>query len=134
MNTAWNHLPNKIHIDQVLVDLKNHSNLFVSAWQHARGQPREQAYKQAYKQAHVQARDRAYHQAWDHAWYKLRHNACYVVQTALLSLIAYDDASKYLIMPVDQAIVYGELISDRQYILLKSYLQVKHEAALLATT
>jgi hypothetical protein len=51
----------------------------------------------------------------------------------LLILIAYDDAGKYLTIPVDQAMVYGELLSDNQYILLKQYLLVKQKIAELST-
>jgi hypothetical protein len=169
MTTAWDHLPNKIHIDQVFIDLTNHQDLFVSAWQQARGQPREQAYKQAYKQAHVQARiqvwkqarsqvyeqtreqvlaqvcDQARIQVWkqarsqvyeqtrDHAWEQTLSRAYDTAGHALLALITYDDASKYLTMPADQAMVYGELVFDNQYILLKPYLLVQKEIALLAT-
>jgi hypothetical protein len=127
--TLWNHLPNKKYIAQVLVDLKNHPDLFARVWDQAQ----DQAYIQAWVQAREQVRDQACSQAWDQAWDKSRHNTYYVARTALLSLIAYDDASKYLIMPVDQAIVYGELVSDSQYILLKQYLQVKQKIAELVT-
>jgi hypothetical protein len=132
--TAWAHLPNKIHIDQVLVDLTNHIALFMPAYQQAHLQARNQAWDHAYSQARDQAYYVAtnallalvaYEQAWDQVFY--------VARDALLILIAYDDASKYLTIPADQAIVYGELVSDNQYILLKQYLQVKQKIAELIT-
>jgi hypothetical protein len=150
MAAAWAHLPNKMYIDQVLGDLKNHQDLFAKVYEHTpaqiwpndpelarvweqmynqiRGQTRFQAYEQArdqaYEQAYSQARDQAYEQA--------RHNAYYVARAAFLALFAYDDASKYLTMPADQAMTWGELVGDDQYILLKPYLLIKHEIALLA--
>jgi C-terminal processing protease CtpA/Prc len=143
--TAWDRLPNKIHIDQVLVDLKNHANLFTrvrkqawnqawqqawkQAWNQARDQARDQVYDQARDQAHIQAWEQVYDQLYVHA----RDQTYYVATNALLALIAYDDASKYLTIPIDQAMVYGELVDDNQYILLKPYLLVQHEIALLAT-
>jgi hypothetical protein len=135
--TSWAHLPNKIHIDQVLVDLANHQDLFVSAWQQAWKQACKQAYKQAHDQGRKQVWDQALNQARDHAlnqaWRHARSQAYDTARCALLALIAYDDASKYLTMPADQAIVYGELVGDSQYLLLKPYLLVKNEIALLAT-
>jgi hypothetical protein len=143
--TAWDRLPNKIHIDQVLVDLKNHANLFTrvrkQSWYEARDQAWDHAYHRAYSQAYDQARDQARDQvydqardqAWDQAWDQALVQAYYVATNALLALIAYDDASKYLTIPIDQAMVYGELVDDNQYILLKPYLLVQHEIALLAT-
>jgi hypothetical protein len=143
MTTAWDHLPNKIHIDQVLVDLIKHQDLFFQASVQVLDQTYEQAYDQAYDQAYKQARDQAraqvYDQARGQAWEReqaynqARHNTYYVARNALLALIAYDVASKYLTIPADQAIVYGELVGDSQYILLKPYLLAKHEIALLAT-
>jgi hypothetical protein len=153
MPTAWDHLPNKILIDQVFEDLTNHPTVFAKAynqawaqsWSQARDQAgeqvrvqaRKQALKQAWNQAYSQARAQVYHRAYSQARDQARDHALvhayYVVQTALLSLIAYDDASKYLIIPADQAMVYGELVSNGQYTLLKPYLLLKHEIALLAT-
>jgi hypothetical protein len=147
--TAWDHLPNKMYIDQLFEDLAKHQDLFLQAYnleydqayyqarKQARNQARDQVCDQARKQAWDQARNQAYDQAWDQARVRARVQAWdqvfYVARDALLILIAYDDASKYLTIPIDQAMVYGELLSDNQYILLKQYLLVKHEIALLAT-
>jgi hypothetical protein len=133
MAAAWAHLPNKIHIDQVLGDLKNHPDLFLQAYNLEYDQARVQAWDQAHHRAYSQARDQAWDQAWNQARDHALVHAYYVAQDALLALIAYDDASKYLTIPIDQAMVYGELLSDNQYILLKPYLLIKHEIALLAT-
>jgi hypothetical protein len=137
MNTAWDHLPNKIHIDQVLVDMGKHQDLFVHVWDQVYDQARGQAYKQAWNQAHVQARiqvwKQARNQAYDQARDQARHNAYYVARAALLALFVYDDTNKYLTIPADQAIAYGELVRDNQYILIKPYLLVQKEIALLAT-
>jgi hypothetical protein len=147
--TAWDHLPNKIHIDQVLIDLKNHPGLFAKvwsqAWEHAWELAGDQAWEhardQAGEQVRVQARIQVWKQAWEHArdqaWDKARDHALvqayYVATNALLALIAYDDAGEYLTVSADQAMVYGELVSNGQYTLLKPYLLLKHEIALLAT-
>jgi hypothetical protein len=119
-----------MYIDQVFIDLKNHSNLFTrvrkQAWTHAWNQAYKQARGQLYCHAHIQAWEQVYDQARDQAYF--------VAQDALLALFVYDDTNKYLIIPADQAIVYGELVGDNQYILIKPYLLVKNEIASLLTT
>jgi hypothetical protein len=153
--TVWDHLPNKKYIGQVLVDLDKHKDLFAhvhvpddvfgqvlkQSWAHSQARAYEQAWTQAYNlsRAHVfkQALIQAYEQTRGQALIKARDHALvqayYVATNALLALIAYDDANKYLTIPVAQAIVWGELVSDDQYILLKPYLLVKHGIVLLAT-
>jgi hypothetical protein len=109
---AWNHLPNAHHIDRVLESAKSHLEIWSTPWDAVRN------------------RDAAHNEAWyaatDAAW-DVARNADRGVATvaargamydAVKALIAYDDASKYLDMPVDQLRVWAILSEEPAAILL----------------
>jgi hypothetical protein len=120
--TAWSHLPNAAHIDQVLVDLKIHPIEFGNVWDTADSI----AWATASAACHAQAeRGSAWGSAWDVPMVSSRSAA----RTAILALIAYDHADEYMTMTPNQAQVWGELSGDPVYVLLRPYLQIRVQIA-----
>ena len=113
---AWSHLPNAAHIDRVLESSKSHPEVWDAArtsarsgaWVRARS---VSAYDAAYNAAYNAA---AYSAAWDAACDAARGAA----RIAILALIAYDDAAKYLDMSSDQLKVWAILSEDPAAVLL----------------
>ena len=102
---AWSHLPNAAHIDRVLESVKSHPE----SW----GLPRTWAWSAAWDAAWDAARGAAWdalEAAWEAAWSAARD--------AILALVAYDDAAKYLDMPVDQLKIWAILSEDPAAVLL----------------
>ena len=101
--SKWSQLPNAAHIDRILVSLKANPKIWADAW-NARSAGINAAWSAAWEAdldaAHVAVGDGgiggiydagvASGAAWDAAWY------------TILALIAYDDAAKYLDLPLDQ--------------------------------
>jgi hypothetical protein len=130
--SEWSHLPNARHIDRVIESLKSHSDN--EAWAVSRKVARnatqdaagDRAWIAASAAASAAARaatlDDAYYAARDAAWYAAlnadRRAAYYSVRGAILALIAYDDAAKYLNMTVDQLKMWAILSEDPAAILL----------------
>lgn len=117
----WSHLPNAAHIDRVLGSLKSHPKVWKAAW------------GATYYAAHDAARDAA----WDAARDAARDAAAWSASAAaaavrdatldevrgaawdaILALIAYDDAVKYLDMPSDKLKMWAILSEDTAAILL----------------
>jgi len=123
---AWSHLPNAAHIDRVLESSKSHPEVWDAAWGAAYDATREAAWGAAYDAtrdaAYDAARDAAYDAARDAAWYAARDAAWYAARdaarSAILALIAYDDAAKYLDMPSDQLKTWEILSEDPAAVLL----------------
>lgn len=116
MTTAWAHLPNAALIDEVLASLKAHPGKWYAAWngtrnaasdaawneawdaawnatQHAtRNATRNAAWSTAWSTAQDAAKDAAWDAAWDIAWS--------VVRDVIAALTAYDDAGRFMKMPV----------------------------------
>jgi len=113
---AWSHLPNAAHIDRVLESVKSHPEVWVlprtSAWDAARDAARNAARGAAWDAARIAARGAAWGSAWDAAWDAARG--------AILALVAYDDAAKYLVMSSDQLKTWAILSEDPAAVLLLS--------------
>jgi hypothetical protein len=115
---AWSHLPNACHIDRIIESVKSHPEIWGAAWNGARGA------------AWNGARGAARHAAWNAAWGAARSAAWGAARgtdwnaargaawNAVAALIAYDDASKYLDMPVDQLRVWAILSEEPAAVLL----------------
>jgi hypothetical protein len=112
MDKLWSHLPNAAHIDRVIESLKSHSDN--EAWDAARfaawDAARLAAWDAAWDAARLAAYDAARFAAYDAAWDAARG--------AILALVAYDDAAKYLNMTVDQLKMWAILSEDPAAILL----------------
>ena len=93
--TAWAHLPNAAHIDEVLASLKAHPE----RWSATR----------------VAALDAAWDAAWDAARDAARDAAWDVIAT----LIAYDDAGQFMKLPVEQLKAMHRLDPHPMYLLLQ---------------
>jgi hypothetical protein len=100
---AWSHLPNACHIDRIIESVKSHPEIWGAA-----SDAISDATRDATRDATLDAADRgvtiieARRSAWD----------------AAVALIAYDDASKYLEMPVDQLRFWAILSEDPAAVLL----------------
>ena len=120
----WSHLPNAHHIDRVLESAKSHLEIWSTPWDAIPN--RDSAHNEAWGAARSAARGTAWNAATDAAW-DVARNADRGVATvaargamydAVKALIAYDDASKYLDMPVDQLRVWAILSEIPAAILL----------------
>jgi hypothetical protein len=114
---AWSHLPNAHHIDRVLESAKSHPEIWGATW--------DKAWDAATNAATNAARDTDHNEAWDAAlgarltargadWLAARDAAW----NAIIALIAYDDASKYLDMPSDHLRIWAILSEIPAAILL----------------
>jgi len=111
---SWSHLPNAAHIDRVLESSKSHPEVW--------GLPRTSAWSAAWDAAYNAAReavcDTDRGAARDAAYDAARIAARIAARGAILALIAYDDAAKYLDMSNDQLKIWGILSEDPAAILL----------------
>jgi hypothetical protein len=115
---AWSHLPNACHIDRIIESVKSHPEIWEAAWNGARGAASDAAWGAA--------RSAAWNAAWGTDWNAARgaargtdwNAARGAAWNAVAALIAYDDASKYLDMPVDQLRFWAILSEDPAAVLL----------------
>jgi hypothetical protein len=119
---AWSHLPNAHHIDRVLESVKSHPEIWDAARDAAHN---DLDWYEATDAAMNAARETPHNEAWDAAlnarlaaqgaaWIAAQDAAW----NAIIALIAYDDASKYLAMPVDHLRVWAILSEEPAAILL----------------
>jgi hypothetical protein len=115
---AWSHLPNAHHIDRVIKSVKSHPEIWDAAWLVARNTAPSAAWDAiwlaARNAAWSVARDSARLATWDASLGAARGAAW----GPIAALIAYDDASKYLDMPVEQLLVWAILSEDPAAVLL----------------
>ena len=105
--TAWAHLPNAAHIDEVLASLKAHPE----RWDAARDA--------AWDAARDAAWDVAWDVAWNAAWNAARDAARDAAWYAVAALIAYDDAGQFMKLPVGQLKAMHRLDPHPMYLLLQ---------------
>jgi hypothetical protein len=121
MNKPWSHLPNAAHIDRVLDSLKAHPDMWNAA-RDAAWDVTYEAWNAAWNAARIAARDAARIAARnatrDAAWDATRDAAYYAARGSILALVAYDNAAKYLNMPVDQLKMWAILSEEPAAILL----------------
>jgi hypothetical protein len=140
--TAWSHLPNATHIDQVLADLKSHPDEFAVAWDAVswntawsaardagRGASGLAAYDAAWDAARAAGRNAAWDMAraaaWDAAWDAAWAAARAAARTAITALIAWDHSVNYLDMTYEELGVWYQLNEDPACVLLLPYLKAK---------
>lgn len=125
--TAWAHLPNAAHIDEVLASLKAHPEKWSAAriaawnaaWYAARDAVRDAAWGAARGAAWYAAWDAARIAAQDAAWYAARGAAWDAAWDAIAALIAYDDAGQFMKLPVEQLKATHRLDPHPMYLLLQ---------------
>lgn len=113
--TAWAHLPNAAHIDEVLASLKAHPERWDAArdaardaaWDAARDAARDTVWGTVWDAARDAARNVARDAVWGAAWY------------AIAALIAYDDAGQFMKLPVEQLKAMHRLDPHPMYLLLQ---------------
>jgi hypothetical protein len=115
---AWSHLPNAHHIDRVIKSAKSHPEIWDAAMNAnrnaAHGAALDAAHSAALDASRIAALDASKVTAWNTAW----GAAKLATMDATAALIAYDDASKYLDMPVDQLRVWAILSEEPAAVLL----------------
>ena len=112
---AWSHLPNAAHIDRVLESLKSHPE----SWCVPRDMPWGAAYDEAWDvTVREVVRDAAYDAARNMVWNAAWKTAWKAARGAVLALITYDDAAKYLDMSSDQLKTWEILSEDPAAVLL----------------
>jgi hypothetical protein len=115
---AWSHLPNAYHIDRVLESVKSHPEIWDAARYAFWVESQYAAMSAAMSAALGAARDAARYAALGAALGAARYAALGAALGAIAALIAYDDASKYLEMPVDQLRFWAILSEDPAAVLL----------------
>ena len=114
----WSQLPNAAHIDRVIVSLKAHPDIWnashnatlIAAW--------DAAWDAASDAARIAAWDAARNAIRDAAWEAAYEAAYDTAWSALLALVAYDDAAKYLIMPSEKLKTWASLSREPAAVLL----------------
>ena len=138
MTIAWSHLPNAQHIDRILADVKVNPYKWDAAWTRARtaawdatrtaawdatrdatrDAALDAAYTAAYTAALDAARKAARDAAWDAALDAAWTAAINAAGTAILALIAWDETSDYLDLPVEQVRVLAALGNHKAVLIL----------------
>ena len=112
--SAWSHLPNAKHIDRILASVKENPAAWdaarVAVWGAALDAVRGAVWDAALDAALAAARDAVLDAA--------RRWARGAVWGAVLALVTYDHAAKYLEMTPDQLRVWAELSEDPAAVLL----------------
>ena len=127
--TAWSHLPNAQLIDQVL----SHVALNPQHFSAAEKMPCDWEWLEAAYAVHRTDRSKAWLAAWDAAYCTeisgaprvTRHTAT----SAILALVAYDDAGQYLDMTSDQLKLWVALTESPGAILLQPYVRARERVA-----
>jgi len=124
MDKLWSHLPNAAHIDRVIASVKTHPDVWNAAYDEACDAAFDVSRVAASAAAHgavSSARGAVWDAARDAALGDHRdalRAAYYAARGAILALIAYDDAVKYLNMTIDQLKMWAILSEDPAAILL----------------
>lgn len=103
--TAWAHLPNAAHIDQVLAHLEAHPKKWATAWDAAQSAAWNAAWSDAWNAAQSAARGAAWSAARYAIWNATRSAVWGATWRAawgaISALVAYDDAAIFLPKPVE---------------------------------
>ena len=128
--SAWSYLPNAVHIDRVLESIKAHPKVWNAVYYRtlnaAIAASHNIARSAAIDASYYMDRNAARIAARDAAWYasSATHNTVsteplYAAQGAILALVAYDDAYKYLDMTPDELKTWAVLSEEPAAILLQ---------------
>jgi hypothetical protein len=116
--SAWSHLPNATHIDQVLADLKSHPEEFVVAWDASCITARDVASSAAWVAIQIEAWDTVVDAA---IGFSRRDEAWLVARAAMIALVAWDRSSNYLTMTHDELSMWYQLTEHPAAMLLLPY-------------
>jgi hypothetical protein len=131
--TAWSHLPNAVHINQVLATLLAYPDrigvlpekvnpAIDAVWDNIYERSRDDIWNAVKKEA---LRNSAGDVVWGSQWNAARQ--------AILTLVAYDQCARYLTMTADQLRVWGTLSDDPAAILLVPYVTFLEEIQTITT-
>lgn len=121
--TAWAHLPNAAHIDQVLAHLEAHPKKWATAWDAAQSAAwnaawsavRDAIWKAARDAAWKAARDATWNTTWSAVWGATWRAAW----GAISALVAYDDAVIFLPKPVEHLRMLYRIDPHPMFLLLQ---------------
>jgi hypothetical protein len=122
--SAWSHLTNAAHIDEVLESVQAHPDIWLAATTAPRTAARNAAMAAAWNAAWNAARNAPRDAAWDATWdttdpaaamNAIRRDAD---KDAILALVAYDDCEHFLEMSSDQLRIWIALSEHPAAILL----------------
>jgi hypothetical protein len=124
--TAWSHLPNAAHIDQVLAHIQSFSIRPIpacdaarnTAWNAAWGELWNAERDAAWISAKRAARNALRDVTWEVAAVSVARDAA---RDAIMALIAYDHCDRYLTMTSDHLAVWSKLNADPASVLLLPY-------------
>jgi len=122
--TEWAHLPNAVHIDQVLTSIAAHPEKWTAAWAAIQDKARTAAWDAIQDKARTEAQIAAQTAAWPAAWAAIQDKARTAAWDAISALVAWDNCAKYLTMTPDQIAVWSLLSSDPAGVLLQPYVRV----------
>jgi hypothetical protein len=132
--SAWSHLPNATHIDQVLADLTAHPDEFVVAWGAAGYAVWTAAYDAAWDAAwavaRLEARDTVLSAAGVSAWTAAAGVSAWTAawdaaRSAITALVAWDHAANYLDMTYEELNMWCQLNEDPACALLLTYVRAR---------
>ena len=111
--TAWDHLPNAVHIDRVIASITADPDHWVAAWQAVRDAGRDTARIEAQNMG-IGAE---YDAAWWAVWRATRDGVWEAARDALLALCAFDDCA-YMLDSEPSDISMLAMLGDHMAILL----------------
>jgi hypothetical protein len=126
MTTAWSHLPNAAHIDRILAAITDNPGNWDWDWHRVSNRAGSAAWDAALDVVYSAARDVArsavlvavFDAALDAAWHQARDAALDAARSAILALIAWDETSDYLDLPVEQVRVLAALGDHKAVLIL----------------
>ena len=119
MTTAWAHLPNAAHIDEVLASLKAYPGKWSAAWDATQTAARGAARGAVWNAARDAVWNAAWGAVWNAAWGGVWGAARVVAGDVIAALIAYDDAGQFMKLPVEQLKAMYRLDPHPMYLLLQ---------------
>ena len=129
--TEWIHLPNAELIDQVLSDAVTYSKKFRMVESETYSVPQLAAWNAVWNAAMSTISMSIWSAAWDAADTISCHSARRTARSAILALIAYDDAGQYVGMTPDQLKFWGTLSESPAATLLLPYVRARELIAQL---
>jgi hypothetical protein len=121
--SEWSHLPNAARIDRILASAKANPKIWSDAWHSTRKAGSDVAWNAAYNAAYYSSCDIAnnsdYKPAYEVAAVLDELGTYYTAFYAITALFAYDDAAKYLDLPLDQLKMLYALSEDPAALLLQ---------------
>jgi hypothetical protein len=117
--SAWSHLPNAKHIDQVLASVRTYPEIWNTTWPTVRTSELYDKFRTSFLKAYEsEIWDTFLDSNLDSALRTVPDESFNAVYDTLLALVVYDYSSKYLTMPSEHLKTWALLSDDPPAILL----------------